>query len=630
LFLIGKLPQDPTPEDNKAKELRIMRPTWFISIVLLGISLASAQQAPPVLFFSDLTSGPNSGGESVNGFSGAYVTLYGNFFGTSQGTSTLTWNGLNCLRVVSWGTTWRWYQKIVVQLGPSCSAGSGNFVVTVGGAASNGIPFTVNSGHIFFVSTSGNDSSSGSFASPWRTIPHAVQSAGPSAGNIIYAENGVQATADDGQSWNAALTLRAEWCQGTAAAPDALIAYPGATVQIGNSSGTTPVGGLVSTDFTASNGSCMGNWTFAEINFRGIGPVNVNGGGTGSNPAANPSTNWRFVANDVSNPSATGGGGGAASFETAWSSGKILGNYMHDLNLASTDRLEQGLYLSSDSNNWEVGWNELYNGKGRTLFQIHSSPVCVPSCGSGDKTGLILHGLTIHDNIIHGSAEEGLIVDTVDPSQGAVVVYNNVFYANGNDGNSDGTVYQADSSDYNTNNGVGSSPPPVEFYNNTIYCVGAGACWSSYWEVHNGQSIIDRVRNNLLYSTGSSYQYWDPGVTNWSLQGGSSQCDPSSATTSNCPNFQGSNNLVYGNGAATFTSILTSNVNSNPLLVSPGSDFHLQSGSPATGAGVPISGLTYDIDGRVRPNPPSIGAYEFGSASASTPVPPTGLTATVH
>src|SRR5882672_7649400 len=143
-----------------------MRLTWLLPAVIFISSLAAAQQSPPALFFSDLSSGPNSGGETVSGFSGAYVTLYGNLFGSSQGSSAVTWNGQNCLRVVSWGGARLWYQKIVVQVGANCTAGSGNFVVTVGGAASNGLPFSVNSGSIYFVSTSGNDSNNGSFTSP--------------------------------------------------------------------------------------------------------------------------------------------------------------------------------------------------------------------------------------------------------------------------------------------------------------------------------------------------------------------------------------------------------------------------------------------------------------------------------
>ena len=88
----------------------------------------------------------------MSGFAGAYVTLYGNFLGASQGSSTVTWNGQNCLRVVpstgtygGWGSPYFWYQRIVVQLGPGCTPGTGNFVVTVNGTASNALPFTVRS-----------------------------------------------------------------------------------------------------------------------------------------------------------------------------------------------------------------------------------------------------------------------------------------------------------------------------------------------------------------------------------------------------------------------------------------------------------------------------------------------------
>jgi hypothetical protein len=586
----------------------MMRSMWVLFTLILGATLAVAQQNPPALFFSDLSAGPNSGGETVSGFSGAYVTLYGNFFGATQGSSTVTWNGSSCLRVVSWGTSWLWYQKIVVQLGSSCAAGTGNFVVTVGGSASNGISFTVNSGSIYFVSTSGNDSGSGSFSSPWKTIPNAVQTGGAKAGSIIYVMNGVSQTADDGQSWNAAVTLRNEWCKGTSSQPDALLAYPGASVQIGPTTGTTPVNGLRSTDFTASSGACAGNWTIGGITFRGIGPVGLGGG-----------TNWRFIGNDVSNPAAAGGGGGGAAWETTLTTYvKAYGSYFHDLNLASTDRLEQGVYPSTDSNHTDLGWNEIFNSRGRAGLQIHSSPV-------DSNSGFIMYDILIHDNKIHGTAEEGIIVDTVDPSQGPVQVYNNVIYDSGRDG-AGTSIYRAESSDFSTAHGIGSGT--IEFYNNTVYCQAGEGCWGATFEVHNSQPVVDRVRNNLLYAA-SGKPYWIPSVSNWALQGGSQTCQ-NNDTPANCPNFAGANNLVFGNGAATFTGILTGSINSDPKLVSPGTDFHLQSGSPAIGAGVAIPGLTRDIDGRVRPNPPSIGAYEVGSAPAVVVNPPSALTATPH
>src|SRR5215472_14142032 len=95
----------------------------LLSLLLYSAScVAQASSPAPRIFFTDLDSGPNTGGESVSGFAGAYVTLYGNFFGASQGSSTVTWNGQSCLRVVSstgsyhgWGSSYLWFQKIVVQ-----------------------------------------------------------------------------------------------------------------------------------------------------------------------------------------------------------------------------------------------------------------------------------------------------------------------------------------------------------------------------------------------------------------------------------------------------------------------------------------------------------------------------------
>ena len=167
----------------------------ILAVALVIAGRASAQTQPPQIFFTDLDSGPNSGGEIVSGFAGAYVTLYGNFFGSSQGSSTVTWNGQNCVRVVGptgsyggWGAGYLWYQKLVVQLGSGCAAGTGNFVVTVNGVSSNGIPFTVRPGTIFFVSTSGSDGNAGTFSSPFATIPKCKTAM--QAGDTCYLENG--------------------------------------------------------------------------------------------------------------------------------------------------------------------------------------------------------------------------------------------------------------------------------------------------------------------------------------------------------------------------------------------------------------------------------------------------------
>ena len=628
---------------------------WALLLCCLAGSIAKAQTAPPVIFFSDLTFAPNTGGETVSGYSGAYVTLYGNFFGTSQGTSTITWNGTDCLRVVSWGSSWRWYQTIVVQLGSSCSAGTGNFVVTVSGQPSNGVAFTVGSGNIYFISTTGSDSNKGSFSSPWQTIPHAVETAGTSAGNIIYAMNGIQATTDDGQGWGAALTMRDAWSQGNQNAPNALVGYPGATVTIGCSAeNCSPAFGIRSTDYSSDH--ARGYWTFAEMTFVSGGTAAIEiAGGTFFQTGCSSwdggvlgcaSRYWRIVGNDIS--SANASNNTPLQLNLAIYS-KVLGNYLHDISLNSTSRLNQALYLSTDADYDEVGWNEIYNSNGRGGIQTHSSNVCYPTC-AGDQTGFILHDLSIHDNMIHHIKDEGITVDTVDPSVGSgVQVFNNVIYDTGLDTSTAAQALHFQlSSDYTntssyyaslgmTNPDWGNSPAPAWFYNNTVYAMNnnASAYGDSWPDWHAaGQTLSARVANNVLYTASGTTPYLQPlnysGVT----------CS-NTDTFSVCGTMSGTTNLMYGSGATTYPSLMSSSLNSNPLLVNPsGFNFELQSGSPAIGAGVEtisdysgafsVTAPIHDIDGRIRPNPPSVGAYEYGSGGSAGVLPPTNLTATVE
>ena len=167
---------------------------FSLLIILAFAAVGKALTPAPAIFFPDITSGPNSGGESVASggttYSGAYVTIYGNNFGATQGSGTITLNGANCLRVISWGTPWLWYQKISVQLGPSCS--SGNLTVTTSAGASNGVPFAVRSGNIYCISAGGSDSASGKCPSScWSTMAKSASTM--VAGDIVYlGERGLE------------------------------------------------------------------------------------------------------------------------------------------------------------------------------------------------------------------------------------------------------------------------------------------------------------------------------------------------------------------------------------------------------------------------------------------------------
>lgn len=81
-------------------------------------------------------SGPSISSLSpTSGAVGTSVTITGSNFGTSQGSSTVTFNGTTA-SVTSWGST-------SIKATVPSAATTGNVVVTVGGAASNGKSFTV-------------------------------------------------------------------------------------------------------------------------------------------------------------------------------------------------------------------------------------------------------------------------------------------------------------------------------------------------------------------------------------------------------------------------------------------------------------------------------------------------------
>jgi len=550
--------------------------------IFLLVAGAAAQTAAPAIFFTDLTSGPNTGGESVSGSAGAYVTIYGNNFGATQGSSSVTLNGASCLRVVSWGTTWLWYQKIVVQLGSSCT--SGNFVVTVGGVPStaasvtvngstiNQSAFTVRSGNIRCVSSGGSDSNSGSFGSCWATTQHAIQTI--AAGDVAYVQS--LTNSDACAQYNAALCLLS---QGSSGSPKAIVAYPGATVTINTNQ----------------------SYGLRTPNVSGPGPFWVIAGfhiTTGGSEALSLLVaNVRVVANVLACP---GGNGTAACYE-AESSGSSLGHQIYGnqwtqagpSNFSSSSKTYHGLYFSSGNNHHDVGWNDIHNVIGGRGLQVYQEGV----------DGADIH---IHDNLIHDTTLDGINLNGVNPNNGPVEVYNNVEYnvGKGPDPPDGAGIYSCVNFESN-----GSPTTKAKVYNNTCYSAGFPSTSNPSQSGAFSLYIPTTFENNLVYeASGRSYFTSDAG----------------------CGQVSGSNNNFFGNGGTPSCSALTSSTNVNPQIVSTSTpDFHLASGSPMIAAGTNALFPALDHDGVARANPPSIGAYEDPSG-VQRPAPPTGLSVTVQ
>jgi len=597
----------------------------FVALMaILFIFSAAALAQAPVLFFSDLTSGPNSGGENNNG---AYVTVYGNFLGSSQGNSTITVGGGQLVNCKQWGTLWavfpsgqNWLQKITCQLG--ASAATGNIVVTVGGQPSNGLPFTVRPGSIYFVSGTGSDSNKGSFSAPWRTLPHAVQTM--SAEGIVYAMNGSDSTSADGTAMNAALGFRTKWCgPGPNGYPRAAVVYPGNSVTIG-SANNNPAFGIRTSDWVPD--VCVGYWTFAGFNVRGNGAIALGG----------PGSNWRVVGNDISCPA---GNGEDACLHTAlyWNNfdnlaggsgcthpcnspannlgAQVLGNNIHDVGVVGPMSEYHALYFSTDTRHSEAGWNLIYNVNGCRGIETNSSPDS-GAPGSGQN----MFDLHFHDNVIHDTQCDGIDINDVDPSQGPIEAYNNIIYKTGKGNVTGGGSWNCIQVTGGHESVAANPSGTVMIYNNTFYNCG-GSFTNPPYEgnsgLHNsghGANVKGNLENNIVYqvSNGNSAdpsEYWFD-----ELKGSG---------------ITGNTNVMFGIGAAPATSQpsvlpgLTGTTSADPSFANLGGfDFHLNSGSVAIASGAPVAGLARDIEGKLRPaNNPAIGALEFSSSTSSNPGP---------
>ena len=524
-------------------------------VVCIVLTSASWAQAPRI-FYSDLESGPNTGGQNNKG---AFVTLYGKGFGNARGASVVTVGGQRADNYPVWTDN-----KIAFQLGNA--ARSGEIVVhVVERGNSNGAQFTVRPGKVYFVSPSGGLFGRGSYTSPWKTIDKAAFSLEP--GDIAYVMNGVVQSKPD--NYDAALSIKTAGAPGR---PKALVAYPGANPVIGTVDGPD-----IAVRTPDIEGGPFSYWVIAGFTLRGhymaIGLVSV--------------SHWRIVGNDISCPH---GDGPTACVEVAKSTNVgVLGNYIHDVGRPGATKVYHSLYFSTDSNHIEVGWNMIANNHSCRGIQFFSGP-------NGPNTGFNQYDLIVHDNKIHDQVCDGINFATIDPSKGPVFAYNNVIYrvGLGPDPPDSEANYACINSPGTTNRGAPGSGT-AEWFNNTLYDCGArGGRISGAFNVGEGSPQV-RLRNNIVYQKSSEnyLEYW-----------------------TRSSRVSGSNNLWFGSGRAPWA--LSDNVNADPRFADLAAfDFHLQPGSPAIHAGID-TGVATDFDGQPRNH--ALGAFEpVPQTTASAP-----------
>ena len=230
-----------------------MKKAFFVHISMFLFALP-AFAAAPVCLFTDVLSGPATGGEGGNGI---YLTIFGKNFGSTQGTSTVTVNGKAVAQYLLWthGYNATAQDAIGVQVA-SGTTGTGSIVVTTPGGSCSNLSFTVRSGHIYFIGAAVDNSTPGScssmiaansYSTPWGLTNYASTTEKNysystmrtpytyynclSLDDTLVFLNGVSYPYYDGYKWHSSLSLDKDG--DTSSSFITLMARPGASVHLG-------------------------------------------------------------------------------------------------------------------------------------------------------------------------------------------------------------------------------------------------------------------------------------------------------------------------------------------------------------------------------------------------------------
>src|SRR5262245_21380917 len=300
------------------------------------LALAAAPgYAAPAVFYTDILTGPNTGGEDDHG---AYLTLFGAGFGASQGSSRVTINNLPVAAYKRWSDT-----KITVQPGQGVS--SGPIRVVVSGESSNANhAFTVVPGKLFFVSLKGSDDGGrvGDPSRPFRSPQGTFDRRDFGPGDHLVLRGGDWT--DNNKIYDAFLSVHHK--SGTARAPIVVMGYPTETVNVSRtaSNGVTRAIHAYATD---------GHYVIANLH------INMNRGGGTCIGIAPGTDNVRIVNNEAQGMFEDGGGSGCIT-----GSGKryrILGNHVHD---NGGSKLYHAIYFDARDtggpNDIEIAYNHVH------------------------------------------------------------------------------------------------------------------------------------------------------------------------------------------------------------------------------------------------------------------------------
>ena len=574
-----------------------------------GSSGGAPVAGAPLVLYTDVLSGPTSGGENNKGI---YLSIFGKNFG-STGLGSTVKVYINDVEVDNYRSLGASrgrgdIQQITVQVGalgnPTQGAALPIKVVVSGTASNTDHTFTPNPGHIYFVSTTGSDSTGAAddIAHPYRHVQITSTNNGDTAGHTCPASAAMAAATAEGV-WGRVVPgdvivlrggtwtdigrdgffLRVQDKSGSAptgaagTGPITIMGYPGETPYI-NQTVPAPAsadasardnisGGIASAD-SARQGYGCGAWvTVANLKIESgyneatiateAGYLNPNGG------------HWRVVNNELSARSADNNYGAKGGGVSGAGAGEYyVGNTIHDIycgeNYGDSPLQNHGFYIDG-AGSYEIAYNRITNIHGGNGIQTYST------------SGTPITDMLVHHNIIDGVGKHGFNV--ADSSGSRFAYYDNIVM---------NAMYAG--LRFNTLDLAGA-----KFYNNTFYNANLSGS-EIYGVIQNTWGDFTAgamdVKNNIFVGSSASTLF----------QGGQAFVSA---------DF--SNNLWYnGSGPTLGSSVQTS----NPQFVSTtaGSvDLHLSAGSAAIDSGSSTVSTVVTSDYDANTARPQNGRYDIGA-----------------
>jgi hypothetical protein len=573
----------------------------------------------PLLNFSDLISGPDSGLNDGLG-SGVIVTIWGQNLGSSQSDSTISFTdaGSNIAKpahVYYWknadgslpGGPANLYashgmQEIAFSI-PDATPGEGAIQVTVKGATSNKLPFTIRQGNIYHVKSSGNDSTgNGTFDKPWSTVGNALIEI-DEPGSTIYVHDSLVSDSNPHKAiyWNnsgASSGLSNQF---------SIIAYPGSRPKAVGYSGfrNYNTAGQVVSKYDIYASDCDEDNQGQPTNCATTPSLNQSYG-------IQSSAYGRAVGNAITDrPGGCADGsqgaisGNALSGRDRVSGYQILGNEIYEYGCTGSNKLHHTTYLSvrSAADNlqvdpWRFGWNYLHDNKTKNGIHQYDENYSGTLCGSPNDT------VVINDNVIINQSGAGINIGANCPWTNDFQIYGNVLI-------NVGLALDWDGMDPNTSNGPNTSGisiqdgglmGTVKIYNNTIHT------WNDDDLEKDTQAClgVQGTGNNvtIVWNDNVCYTDKDKPFVAAGCCGAEVQLD----------NITGANNAWYYSGSLPLSAfppdwdLLAKD--QDPRLTVVGARVEVESGSPLIGT-CTSNLLSHDVYGVVRSAQSDIGAVQF-------------------